>query len=231
MSAVLTGTPVAIVWASGANPAAQNVTIPGDCTAVYVFGGFYSGGTNGVLSSLTLNGAAPSQSSELGMTGSFMGIFAAAWYNPATGVRALDPAWAATPEAGDGGPVTFVVFVKDGDTTAWRDVDSDQDASNAAVTVTLTTVSGDLVLKFNLNGAGAEPSVSASWSDGGSQTNNSFTCRLSSITASGTTQVCDAEDEEYASVIAVSIPAAAAGGGNQLQPWQKQGGMGALLAA
>ena len=212
MAATLTGTPVAINWAAGANPAGQSVTIPSDATAVYMFWAYDGIDANGHgLASATLNGASPSQTFEIPTAAGFYpATGVAAWYNPATGSQTLDPAWDIAPVEG---PVTIVAFVKGGSTTAWRDADADQDITTTAVTVTLTTVSGDLVIKFDQRYDALEnvPSLSAGWTNGATGGNVDEGCRLSYISATGTTQVCNSEDESYSSIVAISIPEAATG--------------------
>jgi hypothetical protein len=204
MAAVLTGTPVAVTWAAGANPAGQSITIPADATAVYMFWSFYTSADGNGLASVTLNGASPNQTFEIPTAATDQtGTGVAAWYNPATGSRTLDPAWDAAPEEGS---TCIVVFTKDGDTTAWRDADADNQDGAAACSVTLTTVSGDLVLKFDQSFS-AVPSLSSGWTAGQTHSNNSEGARLSYISATGTTQVCASEDENYSSVCAISIPA------------------------
>jgi hypothetical protein len=206
MSATLTGSPVAIVWAAGADPAAQNITIPSDCTAVYVFWHYYSVTAAAALASMTLNGAAASEQVELANDGNSTGVGLSIWYNPPTGVQSLNPAWDAAP---DEGAVSTVAFVKDGDTTAARDIDTAHNTGTTATSVTLTTLAGDLVLKSD-ESHGLVPSLSAGWSNGVTQFNNGMGCRLSYISAVGATQVCDSEDEDHASLVAVSIIATTA---------------------
>ena len=208
MAAVLTGTPVAVVWAAGADPAGQSITIPADATAVYMFWTFYHGTAGYGLASVTLAGASPSQTFETptaATDNTATGV--AVWYNPPTGSQTLDPAWGAAPVEG---PTTVVAFVKGGDTVAWRDADAANENGATACTVTLTTESGDLVIKYDQRyDTGANvPALSAGWTNGATQDNNSEHSRLSYISATGTTQVCNSEDNAYSSVCAVSIPAA-----------------------
>jgi hypothetical protein len=219
MAAVLTGTPVAVAWAAGINPAGQSITIPADATAVYMFWAYAVGAAGHGLASATLNGASPSQTYEIASQATYeptTGV--AVWYNPSTGSQTLDPAWDIAPEEG---PSTIVVFVKDGDTTAWRDADAAQGNGVGAVTVTLTTVSGDLVIKFdqryNGNTAGA-PALSSGWTNGQTQTNGVESSRASYISATGTTQVCNSENEDYSSIVAIAIGPSAGGGGGGTQP-------------
>jgi hypothetical protein len=213
MAAVLTGTPVAIVWAAGIDPAGQSVTIPSDATAVYMMWTFYHGTAGHGLASVTLNGNAPSQTFEIPTAaGDQTATGVAVWYNPATGSQTLNPAWDAAPAEG---PTTTVTFVKDGDLTAWRDADAANETTTTACTVTLTTVSGDLVLKHDqrYEAGGTPPVRSVGWTDGVTQSNNSENARLSYISATGATQACNSEDEAYSTVVAVSIPAGGGGGG------------------
>lgn len=224
MAATLTGTPTAIVWASGINPAGQSITIPSDATAVYMFWSFYHGTAGHGLAGITLNGNNPAQTFEIatGVVTDGTGTGVAAWYNPATGSRTLDPVWDAAPAEG---PSCIVAYVKDGDTTAWRDVDGDQDSNVTAVTVTLTTVSDDLVLKYDqrysMNGTQGlgPPGLSAGWTSGQTIDNNSEGARLSYISATGTTQVCNSENDYYSTVVALSIPASSGGGGSSAPHW------------
>lgn len=209
MAAVLTGTPVAVTWAAGADPAGQSVTIPADATAVYMFWAFFTSAAGNGLLSVTLAGNAPAQTFETptaAVAQTATGV--AAWYNPTTGSQTLDPAWDASPAEGS---TCIVVFVKDGDTTAWRAAGADNQDGTTACSVTLTTVSGDLVLKFDQRFSGTTPpSLSTGWTNGQTHNNNSESARLSYISATGTTQVCNSEDANYSSVCAISIPAATA---------------------
>ena len=213
MAAVPTGTPVAVVWASGASPAAQNITIPSDATAVYMFwAGFFDGGP----ASVTLNGAAPSQAFEVpgSVSGPLTGTGVLAWYSPATGTRSLAVTWDNAPSEG---AVCIVAYVKDGDTTAWRDADGDTDELSVPVSATLTTVAGDLVFKFDQK-YGGTPSLSSGWTNGQTTSNNGEGARLSYISASGTTQVCNSEDEDFSTIVCVAIPAGAGGGATSYVP-------------
>jgi hypothetical protein len=209
VAAVLTGTPVAISWGTSADPATQDVTIPSDATAVYFCWAYYDDGGGGDgLSTITLESVSPDQTSELANTTDTAGTGVAAWYNPTTGAnQTFDVSWDAAP---DEGPVCIVVFVKDGDTTGWRDVDTDQNSAAGggdAVSVTLTTVSGDLVIKFDQRFATTVPSLSSGWTNGQTQANEAGeSARLSYIEATTTTQVCDSEDENFSSIVAFSIP-------------------------
>lgn len=205
--AQLTGTPVAISWGTGANPAGQSVTIPSDATAVYMFWSGWPGTNNSGLLSATLAGNNPDQTFELASTdiGSRASTGVAAWYNPPTGSQTLDPAWDTDFQAG-GGPVCIVAFVLNGDTTTWRDADADADSSSTSG-VTLTTVATDLVIKFDQTSLDTAPGLTSGWTNGQTQANvNSISARLSYIEAAGSTQACDSETTDFATIVAISIP-------------------------
>jgi hypothetical protein len=213
MAATLTGTPVAVVWAAGANPASQNITIPSDATAVYMFWAYDGIDADGHgLASATLNGASPNQVFEVPTgVGYFPATGVAAWYNPATGSQALDPAWDIAPVEG---PVCIVVFVKGGDTSSWRDADGDSQTGSTANSVTITTVAGDLCIKLDQRYDSAEnPPLTAGtgWTSAQTTGNVDEGARLAYISAAGTTQACPSEDESYSSIVAISIPEAGAG--------------------
>src|SRR5688572_21648352 len=88
------------------------------------------------------------------------------WYNPPTGTQALALTW---PAAQAFGPCCVAVYVKDGDTSSWRDADAANAESTTAVTVTLTTAAGDLVLKYDQLVSGSVPSLSSGWTNGQTQ--------------------------------------------------------------
>jgi hypothetical protein len=196
----------AIVWATGADPAAQNITVPADATAVYFVWSFWLVGSHNI-SSVTLNGSAPSQSHGIAGDASLTAIGVAAWYNPPTGSRSLDVAWSGPPNGDGGGPVSGVIFVKNGNTTSWRDADSAHASGTTQVSVTLTTVAGDLVIKFDQTYL-VIPSNSSGWT---SLFTSGITFnvggRAASISATGATQVCDSENENSSALVAFSIPA------------------------
>jgi hypothetical protein len=198
----------AITWASGANPAGQSQTVPSDATAAINFWAYYTGADGNGLSTITLDSVSPVSSHETptaatDQTGTGVSI----WFNPATGSRTLDPAWDAAPEEG---PTGMIAYAKGVDTSAWRDADADNQDGATASSVTLTTQVGDIVFKYDQR-FGTPPSLSAGWTNCGTTSNNGEGARLSYIIATGTTQVCASEDENYSSVCAISIPAASGG--------------------
>lgn len=212
MPATLTGTPVAINWAAGASPAAQNIVIPSDATGVYAKWAFDGVDANGHgLASGTLNGNAPTRTFQIPTAAGFYPATGVVfWYLPATGTRSLQLAWTIAPVEG---PTCIVFFTKDGPSDGWRDADADQDLDATAVSVTLTTIAGDLVVKFDQRFDASEnpPTLSAGWTNAATGGNVDEGCRLSYITAAGTTQVCASENESYSSIMAISIPEGAGG--------------------
>lgn len=219
MAATLTGTPTAVAWASGADPAGQSITIPSDATAVYMFWSYWNATNGRGLLSATLNGNNPNQTFETPTAnGEEAATGVAAWYNPATGSQTLDVAWDASPTEGS---TTIVAYVKGGDTSAWRDADAANNGGTTATSVTLTTVSDDLVIKHDQKFGGTLPGTSAGWTSAQTQTNNSESARLSHISATGATQVCDSENEDFSSLVAISIPAAPAAPAAHY-PWDRK---------
>lgn len=212
MAAVLTGTPAAITWASGANPAGQSITIPSDATAVVMCAAFWASTQPSGLSSATLNGNAPSRNGQLEtgqLTSNAPATMYAIWDSPATGSRTLDPAWTVSP---DEGPTCIVFFVKDCDVASNWGIQLDHDAAGTAVSVSLTTESGELCVAFDAKEASA-PSNSSGWTSQQTHANNSYGSRLKSITASGASQTVNSEDEAYSGLIGFAIPAGSGGGG------------------
>lgn len=214
-SANVIGNAQPIAWAAGTTPAAQNVTVSGtDC---YMFWSRYPGVLGAGLGSAALNSVTGTTFSELPATTVDPAVGVVHWDAPATGTQSLLTTWDSA--AGDG-PNTIFVCVEDSGTGSWRDVDWDAADSATAVTVTLTTVATDLVVKFDSRFSGTAPAQSAgSWATptGGTQTNvGSYSSRLSYIVAAGVTQTCDAEGESYSGVVCISIADGGGGGGNLL---------------
>jgi hypothetical protein len=199
------GTPVAITWAAGADPAAQNISVPSDATAAYLFWHFFTDDTSSI-STVTLNSAAPDEAYAIANGGveTFLNaVGVAAWYLPATGTRSLDVAWTAAPEDG---PTSIVVFTKNGNTSAWRDADAGHTVDYDDVSVTLTTQPGDLVLKYYSVYSGAVPGNSPGWTSLQTQIIGTQSARLAAISASGTTQVCYSVDTYFSALVAIAIP-------------------------
>lgn len=206
MAAVL-GTPVSISWDPlTATPGSQSVTVPSGASACYMFWTWYAVAGGG-LASATLNGAAPDQTFEVpAAAGDNVGTGVAVWYDPPSGSQTLTVTWDTAPAEG---PLTAVCFVEDGDNTAWRDVDGAQIAGGTQQTITLTTVSGDLVLVFDQSYT-AVPSNESGWTSlltVGPSLNEGG--RLRSIVATGSTQAASTQDTNYSTIVGVVIPDAA----------------------
>ena len=135
MAAVVTGTPIAVDWGTSADPTGQSITIPADCTAVYVFWRGYNETTPGGVSTITLAAAAPDEILDQDSTTSpavaWIGV--AAWYNPSTGSQTLDVAWDVAPARVN----CTVIYVKDGDTAGWRDADQQGVTGSNTAAITL----------------------------------------------------------------------------------------------
>lgn len=210
------GTSVAITWASGANPAAQNVTPPVGCNAVYMFWSYYAGDTGYGLLAASLDGVAPDQTHELPTSPYKTATGVCVWYNPPTGSAIpLDVEWDAAPLEG---PLTAVAFVEDADTAGWRDVDSANVDGSTQQTLTLTTVSGDLVLAFDERYTSPSPANESGYTSLLTTDNNLEYGRLRYIVASGATQTAATQDTNYSSIVAVVIPDAPPGGGPVAAP-------------
>lgn len=197
-----------VAFDTAADPTPLSITIPGTATAVYMCWGYFNGTGNG-LSTATINSVSFDEAHEIATDGTNNAGGIAAWYNPSTGSQTLDVSWDAAPSGGAGPGVT-IVYVLGGNTTAWRDADSAQGSTNS---VTLTTVSGDLVIAFDCKDGGTAPgAMGGSWTSETTQTNGAISTRTSSIEATGATQLVEGQDESFSSLAAISIPAAAGGG-------------------
>jgi hypothetical protein len=209
--AAVIGTPALVSWdALTATPGSQSVTVEAGASGFYMFYTWYAAGGGG-LATATLAGAPPDQTFEIPAVATdnpCAGV--AVWYDPPSGSQTLAVTWDSAPSEG---PLTAVCSVEDGNNTAWRDADAAQIAGGTPQTVTLTTVSGDLVLVFDQsytavpsNEAGYTSllTVGPSLNEGG---------RLRSIVASGATQSATTQDTNYSSIVGISIPDDAGGGG------------------
>ena len=208
--ATLSDTPVAIAWGGADTPTPQDITIPSGTTAVYMLWTSYNASTGQGLATATLEGVAYDDAIEVqgNATGDMAGTGVAVWYNPPTGAgQTLAISWNLVPTDG---PTTIVAFVQGGDTTAWRDAFAIQETSSNPLTDTLITASGDFVLKLNGNW-NALPGTSSGWTSAQTQGPVSQQyARLSTFSATGASTACDAEDESYALITCVAIPASGA---------------------
>ena len=194
----------------------DTVTIDADAdAAIFVWGGFNGSASNNAPTA-TLNSASPDESFSYDKSSSTDAndCYIAVWYNPPSGSQTLAYTLSG---ALTYGPSASLIQLSGVDTNGWRDADADSNASAGggdAVSVTLTTETDDFVLKHDfsdLPGAG-NPSLSSGWTDtAGLQSNDTFQARTSYITATGSTQVCDSEDESFAGIVAASFFEASSG--------------------
>jgi hypothetical protein len=211
-----------ITLSTAQDPAAVNITIPSDCAAVYLFWSAYFGSSNNgaTISSVTLNGQNPAESQNLPQNSSIVGTATgfAAWYSPATGSQSLDIAWTAAPVEG---PLCIVCYVKGG-TLAVRAYGLAHGYQSNPVSTTLTGLSvDDLVIKLDQRYENITtpnyPPLSSGWTNLLTQFNNTEHGRLSYIYATGSSQVCDSENENYSTVAAIAIAPAAVDDGSAFQ--------------
>lgn len=208
--AVVTGSEEVVFTLYSAAPSAVGITIPADTTAMYVFGAVIPS-TDGhafveASFSLSIDGAYD-EFHEIPTDSNFrLAGCVAIWYNPTTGAQDLTVEM----DSADEGPGFHAIYVKDGNTTAARDIDSASNITAADASVTLTTVSGDLVLSFaaQVDYSSTPPAaLGGSWTSvltGGQEAE----ARTSSIVATGATQVCPTDAiNNIDLVVAVSIPA------------------------
>lgn len=191
------------------DPAGQSVTVDASATACYFLWQFYQAAAGHGLASVTLAGNAPAQSYEVASaTGDQEASGVAVWYNPPTGTQTLDPAWDAAPTD----PTVTFFCTSGGDTSSWRDVQAANESSSTATSVTVTTVSGDFVVKYDTHFSATTPTLTSGWTsiatEGGGTTGQ--TNRTSSISATTTSQVCASQEPSYSTIVCFSIPASSA---------------------
>lgn len=206
MAAVPCSTPGEAVVPGGAqNPAAVNITIPADCTCVVLFWTTlnYSSGLGGIAS-VTLDGNAPTDAYELNHAPTYkVATGIAAWYSPATGTKALDIAWDQLPEEG---PTCGVAYIKDGAFSVAASGLQHTENADACSTTLNGIASGHLVLKYDQKFGTTAPSLSSSWTNILTTTNGvNQAARLSYISATGTSQVCDSENEDFSTIAAIAF--------------------------
>lgn len=198
----VTGTAEAVTLTANS----ATLTIPADATAVYVGWSYYNATGAKGLATATLNSVAASQTSTLQTAATdLVAAGVLAWYAPATGARTLTMTFdAATTE----GPNIIAVYVKGGELSAYRDVKSAHGNSSAALSVSLTTVSGDLVIKWDQrnDAAATPPATSAGWTSVASQNLNSEHMNAETIPATGSSLTVVSEDENYSTLFTISIP-------------------------
>jgi hypothetical protein len=197
-------------------PNPVSLTIPVDCTAMYLLWGYWenSGNNNGVDEALTtLGGVVGDQHFKANDNVDREGGGISVWYNPSTGSVSLDITWEAAPQA-FGQASWMALYVKDGDLNAWRDVDGNiAPTQGSAVSATVTSEVTDLVLAFDGRYSDVTPpSLEAGWTDHGTvNPSGSNYQRARSITGSAVSTTANAQEPSNSSIQAVSIPVAVAG--------------------
>jgi hypothetical protein len=200
-----------ITWAAGTNPAAQNITIPATCNAVYAFWSYYDGDTIEGISTFTLNSLSADEAVESATGSTERGGGVSAWYDPSTGSQTLDVAWDGAP---DEGPTTTVVYVEDADTTGWRDAQVDAEPTSTAASITLTSTSADIAIMHNINDTdGGIPGLQTGFTSLQLGSNNFEGYRTAyDATPGDPTQVCTAQAPVSATlVVGVIVKQQAAG--------------------
>jgi hypothetical protein len=214
MALAVVGTPQDISSSlTGANPAAFNVTWESGANAGAFSWSWYNGTAGHGLASATLNGVTADESFEIPTaSGDQNATGVSAWYNIAAGTRSLDVAWDAAPAEG---PSAAFTCYSDVDTTAgFLDVDAANETGTTACSVTLTGIAADdLVTKFDQRFDSGEtpPGNTTSWTSLLTGGINSEGFRLASIVATGTSQACPSENDNYSTVVAWAFTEAAGG--------------------
>jgi hypothetical protein len=224
-----------ITWATGADPASQNVTPPAGCNAVLLLASFWFSAESHGISSVTLDGSAADQTFQrLSAAGVGPAAGAAVWYDPPTGSAiALDPVWTTGP---GWGPCSTVVFLEDAEIVGWVDADGAHDAAGTQQTITLTTATGDLVIVHDSKygeAIGDVPANESGYTSLQTQYNSTLASRTRSIVATGTTQAASTQDTEASSIIGIVFRELSGGGGGPSIPGLSRGsprGIGRGLA-
>lgn len=199
---------------SGSDPAAvTDVNIPAATTAVYAFWALWgSGGLT--VSTIQLDNNNADESETLAVSGNVPGTGVHVWYNPTTGVnREIDVAWTGNPSEG---PVFWLVYVKDGDTTAWREALSDGCGyTSCSADFDITTTTTDLVLgmdeKYDDSSA---PGNQSGWTSVDEDKNGNRRGRVRYIAGGASSINMETQDGQYSSIVAVSIKEESAGAGS-----------------
>lgn len=194
MPAVI-GTPTAIAWAAGADPAAQAVTVPVGANALAMQWSYF-GGVGDSLAGVTFDGRDPDYFVEHPtVSGEYAGGAAVWFHGLEPGSYDLDPVWDNAP--GDG-PLTIVSHISD----AYRILGggAEQDGSNAA-SVTVRSESDALILMHeSYYAAVGTPTGHTSLQ---TQTVGGMISRLSSVDAPGATSQTVTSNETVGPIISV----------------------------
>jgi len=200
-----------VTYGTGTDPAPVNITPPANCNAVVIMWS-YLHFTGAGVSTMTLDSNSFNESFEGTWASGNRNGGVHVFHSPATGSAiSLDVTWDTAPQEG---PTVTAVYIEDYDQTGYRDADGANTAGAAACSVTLTTVSGDIVIKHDSNDTDLGiPALSSGWADlenGNGPQSEDY--RTSTITATGSTEVCDSETESYSQIIAIAIKDGSGGG-------------------
>lgn len=138
------------------------------------------------------------------------------WFGRSAGIYELDIEWSVPGSGYENmyeSRAVCVAFVSGANAVRDSEAIPDGPEDSTPKSVTLGTAPGDLVLKMDFADNDTPPGLSAGWST--VDTGGGDSCyRMSYITASGASTVCDAENEVWTSLAAVALYGAAPSGGN-----------------
>ena len=180
----------------------QNLTIPSGTDVVLVFWGYFSTVTPSYLSAATIDSTAYDDFVEVRGSGTLTAGGCFAWYGIGTGTKAL--AWSKTTASSARGPILTIVYVSAGG--AWRDSDAGNSTAGTAISKVIDSIADDLVIKCDTQ-INAVPGLSSGWTSISDTTSGTFYQRTSKCDTPGDpSTTCNAENENYSVLVAVSIP-------------------------
>lgn len=202
-----------VAFGTEANPSAQTITVPSDCTMLVVFGSAYGGGF--AISSLHFAGALQEYWGRHDSGADSLLVWWAAVYDPATGSQQLDVEFVGTTSAG---PLTTVVYLKGANRRSLRDHDARQNSVSGAFNngpATLYNDSTDVMLVYDVceDAGEAPPGTPAGWTSLTTQGANDLASRTSWKQGTGpvptAVESVDGQDQTgRAAMAAVCIPQA-----------------------
>lgn len=212
---------------------APAVTIPATSEFAIIYLGFFEGTTGQHPTTVSLNGQAATLIVAFDSSTAF--YQGALYYVPTPSSGSVTLSWDNPVDFDDGVSVRIAFFtggdIASGVASLVRDSDGAGNSANA-VTKTLTAQAGDLIIWGYMS-----DSATPTFTNGASfnQSSTGFTSGLAEYSPSGNTTVnCNGGASTTPGIVAAVLKAAGGGGGgggDRLEPWQKHGGMGALLAA
>lgn len=204
--------------ASQVNASAGNgstaVTVPADCTCVVALWSHWDGNAGSTISGLTLNGVAltiEAQRAE-GATTDTNGTGAARLVNPATGSQTFAWTWSAGGARSEGGKIVLV-YLKSVDTSSpvrAAGVDGRTAATNVAVTISSDPT--DLILAMADSFTPTNPALDGTVFINNAALNSHIYDVSEVAPSAGATTTVNMTGEDYSSMAAISLKAAAVGG-------------------